>query len=675
MAVALISQAQDKLLVNTAKEEIIIDGIIEDLWTSADSVSSFIQLEPEFGAESSRKTVVSVLQVEKDLYFLFKCYIESPEEVVATVRQRDRLNLRDDGVSILLDTYLDHHSAFLFQVNPLGTLSDAKVTGDGNDVDDLWDTEWEAKTALYEKYWVAEVKIPLKSLQFKTNTRSWGCNFSRSIRNNQEIVWWQKLTENYRVSQSGRLDALTLDQKKVHKLDLFPYATLRYEDSDLTGNHNTFKGDAGLDIEYKYGSNLKTNIAINPDFATVEGDKEQINLTPWETKFPEKRLFFQNGNEMFDTRIQSFYSRRIGDIQVGDKMMGKIGKYQFNALFAQTKEGGEDINPSKFGAFRLKRDFLKASTLGFTYTSKFVDTTAFHTFSGDYNLNLGKEWKLTGQYVASLPGDLKSHSAWFVRFAKENNTYHYHVRYTDLGENFKDNVNQTGFIQDDDRKEIDSDITYKFWYKNTLKYISLAGKNNIFWSQEGDLRSWYLTYIGRFFFENKFSLDLKYNNEYKNAFRGVFDDFYNHYYKAVIGYNSDENEHIHIGWEKGMNFNRNYDLIEMHAAYQLFKKVNLSYEYKYIHFNPDPEDETTHLNILSLSYYHSKDLWLRVFTQHNYKKDRIYFYGLTGWRFKPPFGALYLIYSSDNYSELLSEEIIRSNIFFVKVTYPLSFSL
>lgn len=87
------------------------------------------------------------------------------------------------------------------------------------------------------------------------------------------------------------------------------------------------------------------------------------------------------------------------------------------------------------------------------------------------------------------PGDFASHSAWYVRFARENNIYHYHIRYSSFGKNFQDNVNETGFIRDDDRHEIDIDINYKWWIDKGLKYIAVSGKNNVFWSQSGVLRS------------------------------------------------------------------------------------------------------------------------------------------------------------------------------------------
>jgi hypothetical protein len=489
------SFGQASLTLRSVDEPFILDGILEPAWWEVDSTTGFRQLEPVIGESSSRKTVVRIAQDDHSIYVSFTCYIDSPDEIAARIQRRDRLSESDDIVSVLLDTYNDNRTALLFQVNPLGTLADAKVTDDGKGVDYLWDAEWDAKTLVMDRYWTAEIRIPFRSIQYNPSASKWGANFSRTIRANQEVAWWAPVTESYRVSQNGLVLNVLPVRRSKHNLELYPYGTLRYENSDLTGVENKVRGDGGIDLQYGYSSNLKANLTLNPDFATVEGDKEQINLTPWELRFPEKRLFFQDGNEMFRTRIQTFYSRRIGDVLYGGKVVGKIDKYQFNGLFSQTRADDDlQIPGAKYGAFRLKRDVLESSTLGLSYTDKITDTATFHTFSFDYVMNLGKTWKLTGQYVASLPGDLVSHSAWFVRFARENNTYHYHVRFTSLGKNFQDNVNETGYVPDDDRLEVDSDIRYKFWFRNTLNYLSLSGRNNVFWSQEGTLRSWYLTY-------------------------------------------------------------------------------------------------------------------------------------------------------------------------------------
>ena len=661
--------SQQSLEVKKLVHPIKIDGLLEEQWFETDSTFNFIQLEPEKGVESSRKTIVRMAQFEKNLYISFQCFINDKKEIATRIQRRDQVDNSDDLIAILLDTYNDKRTAQLFFVNPLGTLTDAKVTDDGKKIDFLWDTEWEANTSITDNYWVVEIVIPFKSIQHDPNSKIWGVNFGRVIRLNQETAWWKPVSENFRISQGGTLTGIEPKSEKKHNLTLFPYGTGRYENSDLTGVHDEFKGEIGGDIKYQYKSNIVVNLTINPDFATVEGDKEQINLTPWELRFPEKRLFFQDGNEMFGTRISTFYSRRIGDMKYGGKMIGKAGKYQFNALFAKTKENKIIGDPeSWFNAFRVKRDLLKSSTIGFTYADKITDTSYVRSYSADYVLNLGETWKLTGQFVTSAPGDFKSNSAWFVRFAKENNIYHYHIRYSNIGSDFQDNVNQTGFIQDDDRHEFDNDITYKFWINNKIKYLYLAGYNNIYWSQDGDLRSWYLTYKARLYLQNRFSFQAYYNNEYK-----LFEKkYYNHYYRGDIGYNTDESVFINVSYRTGRNFDRDFNLWQVNTRFQLFKKLTLTYEFNHLNFSPDLTSESTTINVLGADYFFNKDIWVRVFTQRNSNIDKFYFYGLVGWRFKPPFGAAYLIVNTNEFDDVMTRNHFQSQIVFLKLTYPIS---
>lgn len=666
--------AQQELQIKQVDTPPTIDGIIDSLeWPANGTFSDFIQLEPETGQTATRKTEVRASQFEDRLYFLFINHIHSRDEISARVQRRDQLSDVDDVVALVLDTYMDKRNALLFMVNPLGTLTDSKITDDGKNVDSNWDTQWMAEVGIEDNRWIVEMEIMLGDIQFAPKSQNWGVNFGRVIRTNMEIVWWSEVTESFRVSQGGILQGIVPVKNSKSDLVLFPYGTVRYENSDVTEVYKEVKGAAGVDLRYNIGNNLSVNLTYNPDFATVEGDQEMINLTPWELRFPDKRLFFQDGNELFATRINTFYSRRIGDMDWGGKIIGKAGKYQFNGLFAHTKPNDEDgISPAMHNAVRLKRDILNSSQVGLTYADKITDSAYYRSLSMDYTLNLGKTWKLTGQLVGSGPGDFASHSAWFVRFARENNIYHYHIRYSSIGKNFQDNVNQTGYIPDDDRHELDGDIRYKWWLNKAVSYINFSGKNNVFWSQEAILRSWYLTYSARMYLKSRWSLDLAYNNEYKNEYRGEMKDFYNHFCQAELGYNTDEATFGSIRYTKGYNFDRNFNLLTGTAKIRILNKLNISYAINWLEYDPDPRNNSTIINVLGADYFFNKDHWIRVFTQNNSQNNKYYFYGLFGWRFKPPFGAAYLIYSTDQYDVYMpDQELIQSKILFLKLTYPL----
>lgn len=650
-----------------------IDGIITPgEWTAADSAMDFIQMEPRKGMTASEPTKAYLLFDDQFIYVAMICYHRNPDEIVARIQQRDELTKNDDIVAFLLDTYADKRTAFVFFINPLNTQIDMRVSDDGRSLDLNWDAEWISSASVTSNGWIAEMAIPFKSISYKAGLDTWGINFSRIIRKTSETVYWSEdLSDDFRVSQSGMLTGIHPPQR-IARLKLFPYGTIRYEDSDATGVYKKWKPDAGLDAEVGITSQLTANLTLNPDFATVEGDQEQINLTRWELSWPEKRLFFLEGNDMFNTRIRTFYSRRIGDIHYGGKITGKIGGMNMNILTARSVEDPDIQEPSSWNtAVRFKQDILKSSFVGLTFVDKTWNGGFSRSLSADYLLNLGETWKLTGQYVASAPGDLLTHSAWYVRVARENNIYHYHIRYSNTGENFRDNVNQTGFIRDDDMKEIDSDITYRWWAENKwIKYISIGTYNNIFWNHQNVLRSWYITEQFRIYFQNRFSLDFSYNNEFKLYER----KFYNQRWTTGLGYNTDEWASASIAQSWGENYVRNFYLTTVTAKVKPLTKLALEYSLDILKYNPDTTNSSTMINVISAAYNFTNDLWIRIFAQNNTSMERFYFYGLFGWRFRPPFGALYLIYTTDQWIQVLpspDDDKLHTRVFFIKLTYPI----
>lgn len=652
-------QAQKSIDIFALDSPPNVDGVFDvKTWKGAASANGFVQMEPELGSTATEKTEAYFGWFKDKIYFTINCYQSSP--VIAKSQSRDALSKNDDLIAIILDTYNDNRSAYLFATNPLGIQIDAKINDDGRNEDINWDTEWKCEVRTFDGGWCAEFEIPFKSLKYKNGIEEWGINFGRVIRSNFETSYWSgTLSDDFRISQGGKVQGIQTPRSKM-KLSIFPYLSV------FKTTAEDWQLDGGGDVSWQISPNISFNGTINPDFATVEADQQQINLTRYELRYPEKRFFFQEGNEMYNTRIKTFYSRRIQDIDFGGRLNGKIGKTQFNVLNVKTPDLSAEEPGTWFSAARAKVDFLESSSLGLTLVDKTWDDGYTRSLSLDYMMNLGKFWKLTGQLVGSAPGNLWDHSAWFMRFARENNVYHVHFRYTEIGKDFRENVNQTGFITDDDRREVDSDISYKWWFKNnTFQYIEVETRNNVFWSLEtGDLRSWNFTNEVNFYFKNKINFEYSYNNEYK-----LFEtEFFNHKQSFELGYNTDEWSHALISYTTGDNFDRHFHLTSGGGRVKLFQNLSLSYTANILEFSPDADENSTFINVLTANYNFTNDLWLQIFAQNNTKNENVYFYGKLGWRFKPPFGALYLIYSHDQYEN----EIPTTNNFFVKLTYPIS---
>jgi len=649
-----------------------IDGKYDDI----DSLLmnyNFIQLEPLNGDTSILNTRITVMQDEKAVYFGIACYQNVP--VTGKIQVRDRFAQSDDGIFIILGTFNDNRNAYCFALNPLGTQTDSRIMDDGRTIDYNWDTEWNSSAQIYDWGWFAEMVIPFNSIKFNKNQTDWQINFRRMVREESEISYWaNSVTDEYKISSSGKLLNLSPNATK-NTILLVPYGMGKVTTTNANWDKYIFENQVGGDINWQINSNLTSNITVNPDFATVEADEDVIDLTKYEVQYPEKRVFFQEGNEMYQTRLKTFYSRRIGDISAGIKLTGKAGRTNINLINAFDKNS-IDSSGSKpmYTAFRVKRDILKSSSLGFTATNKLIGDRMISTFSPDYVLNLGSLWKLTGQYVAAVDDWNVLRNTGYARFAAENNFFHWHIRYSYLeGDGLKDIFNETGYLNDDNRNEFDSDLSYKWWIKESVfKYINFSTANNIYWNDDfSKFMSWNINETVQFYFTNKFNLDFRYNNEYRHI-TSENTDYYNFYYSATLGYNTEAYNRATLMVRKGRSFDSDYYSIESGLQLKVFNKLAVEFKPRYIQFSPETDDfKTAFINSISTTYNFTNNLWIKFILQTNSSNDKIYVYGLTGWRFKPPFGYLYFIV---NHTEYMDSKGVFQNkyIGFLKLTYPIT---
>ena len=649
-----------------------IDGRYDDI----DSILigyNFIQLEPQNGDTSLSKTKIIVMQNETAMYFGIACFQEVP--VTAKIQVRDKFAQSDDGISVILGTFNDNRNAFCFALNPLGTQTDSRIMDDGRTIDYNWDTQWNSSAQIYDWGWFVEMVIPFNSIKFKKNKTNWQINFRRMVREQSEISYWAKnVTEEYKISASGQL--LKVNPKATENtILLIPYGMGKVITSNANWDNYIFENQFGGDILWQISSNLTSNITVNPDFATVEADEDVIDLTKYEIQYPEKRVFFQEGNEMYQTRLETFYSRRVGDIAGAIKLTGKAGKTNINFINAFDKNSVDSSgHKPMYTAFRMKRDILKSSSLGFTATNKLIGNRMISTFSPDYVLNLGSLWKLTGQYVAAIDNWNVLRNTGYVRFAAENNFFHWHIRYSYFdGEGLKDILNEIGYLKDDNRNEFDSDVSYKWWIKKPVfKYIKFSTANRIYWNDDfSKFMSWNINESVRFFFTNKLNLDLKYNNEYRYI-TSENTDYYNFYYSATLGYNTEAYNHAQLMLRKGRSFGSDYFSIETGLQLKVLDKIAIEVKPQYIQFSPETIDfKTSFISSLSTTYNFTNNLWIKVICQNNTSIDKIYVYGLFGWRFKPPFGYLYFIVNHTEYMDSFGE-FQNKYIGFLKLTYPIT---
>jgi len=649
-----------------------IDGKSDDISPQL-SPYNFFGLEPVRGVASPSETRIAVMQSRDTLYFAIACIQNSP--VTAKIQSRDKFAQNDDGFFIILGTFNDNRNGYCFGVNPLGTQADFRIIDDGRTLDYNWDTEWLSKSVINDRGWFTEIAIPFKSIKFKKGLDEWQLNFRRIVRVDSEISYWANVvSEEFKISSSGIMQKIAPPETR-NKLMVIPYGMGKDTYSPAENQKHVFTGQFGGDINWQPVSNLTANITVNPDFATVEADEDVIDLSKYEIQYPEKRIFFQEGNEMYSTRLKTFYSRRIGDIAAGVKLTGKAGKTNINLINVFDKHATDTSgNKPMYTAIRIKRDILKSSSLGLTATNKLVDENMKSTLSTDYVLNLGPLWKLTGQYVAAIDDWSVLRNAGYVRFAAENNFFHWHIRYSyTQGDGLKDIFNETGYLTDDDRNEFDSDLSYKWWFKNTaIKYISLGTANNWYWNDTFTrFMSWNVNETADIFLKNKLNFGFRYNNEYR-FLKTDSTDYYNHYYSGTIGYNTEAYNSARVMFRKGRSFGSEYYSIEAGLQFKAFNRLALELKPKYINFNPETSSyKTTFINSLSATYNFTNDLWVKLICQNNTSIEKIYVYGLLGWRFKPPFGYMYFIVNHTEYLDPVGK-FQNKYIGYLKVTWPIT---
>ena len=624
-------------------ESIQINGSLDEpAWEKAPEAGDFIQLQPHRGEPSAMKTRVRILYDERFIYFGFICHDPQPEKIVARITKRDEEVKADDVVYVLIDTYHDKRNSYYFATNILGTQRDGRITENGKTTDITWDGIWKSAGQRTDFGWTAEIAVDLSCIKYKPGrNRTWGLSLGRGIPRLFEFSFWTgPLESGHKVSQFGELTGLDL-KKTEKRAQIIPHVISKVEEGEKP------ELEAGLDARYAFSQMVSGNLTINPDFATVEADQEQINLTRYELSLAEKRNFFLEGSEIYQQRIRLFYSRRISDIYGGAKVYGKSGGYEYAALTAQTKEDeSQGIESANFTVFRLKKDVMESSTLGFLAANKLVGGKSVGTAGIDTSLYFTDTFKFTGQFALSYGDHDRDNIAFFLRPSYDSSTFHIHLRYTQLGRNFRENANEVGFIRDDNRRELDSAVNKTFWLKKgAMERIEYDSNYNIYWGLDGNLRSWKIDEELSFDLKNKLSMSLEHHQEFKGQDDVFFErDFRNHETEFELGYNTREWQHASLAYGFGRNFDSDFQLVEGRLNYKITQDLSFQYALTRLIFEPDPENEGTWIHVFRATNYFTSDLFIKVFYQVNTSIDKKNIQVLFVYRFQPPFGLIQLAY-------------------------------
>jgi len=619
-------------------ESMTVDGALnEPAWQKAQDLTDFVQFEPKRGEPASVRTVAKVLYDNRYIYVGFLCYDPETQKIVSRVTKRDSDLKTDDTVVLCLDTYQDRRNCYYFMTNILGTQFDGRIVDNGVTTNMTWDGVWKSAGRRTDFGWSAEIAIELESLKYEPGPgKAWGFQVGRYLpRALEQSFWTGPLEQPSRVSQFGVLKGLDLEQAQKN-YQVIPHVIAKLEQ----GKAPEF--ESGLDARYAFSQTISGNLTANPDFATVEADQEQINLTRFELSLAEKRNFFLEGSEIYNQRINLFYSRRIADIYGGVKLYGKSGRFEFSGLSAQTKKDDlQAVDSANFTVVRVKADVMKSSNIGFLAANRLSGGRNQGTAGVDTTFNFTDTFRFTGQLAMSYGDRAKDDFAFFLRPSYDSATFHIHLRYTHLGEYFGDNANAVGFIRDDNHRELDSAVTKTFWVrKGILERIAYESNYNIYWGLNGTLRSWQVDEGLGFDFKNKFSLGIDHTQEYKLFEKG----FRNNQTEFSLGYNTREWQSAQFTYGFGKNFDLDFNLVEAGINYKLTQNLSLEYSLTRLTLEPDPDQESTWIHVIRATNYFTKDLFLKVFYQTNSVIDKHNIQVLVVYRFQPPFGLVQLAY-------------------------------
>ena len=362
-----------------------IDGVLDEpFWAMIEPVTDFRQRDPVDGAPGSEPTEVRIGYDANALYFGFVFHDSEPGLIRRSILHRGGRIDKDDRVIVALDTYHDRRNAYIFEVGALGTQDDALISDESMTLDDWnWDGVFTSETRVTEDGWVLELEIPFTTIRFPdVDEPTMGIAFMRSIRRKNESVFWPHIGQEYRsgisqVSRYATLDGLS-GLRRGRYAEVKPFATAG---TQRMAGDASFEGqtDVGVDVKYALTSNLTFDLTWNTDFAQVESDNVQINLTRFDLFYPEKREFFleRAGLFQFGTPRQTevFFSRRVGlrgDIVGGGRLTGQAGPLSIGALALRTRGYSDDAValPAAWNSVvRLRTDLRPRTTLGGIITS------------------------------------------------------------------------------------------------------------------------------------------------------------------------------------------------------------------------------------------------------------------------------------------------------------------
>jgi hypothetical protein len=445
-------------------------------------LEGFTQRLPYDGQPVSQHTEAYLAYDDQHFYAVFLAFDSNPELIRARMTPRE--NFRgDDKVDLFLDSFHDERRGYVFTCNALGVQMDGRWTESrsGGNFDSSFNALWHSEARITDQGYIIWMSIPFKSLRFPSlEEQDWGLVLIRWIpRNNESSTWpWATTKIDGRLNQGATM----LGIKGIapgRSIQLIPYGFLRsfraLDDRDpdnVTFVEKNFEPDAGLDAKFVIKNKFALDVAVNPDFSQVESDQPQVTVNQrFEVFFPERRPFFLENADFFETPINLFFSRRIADPQFGVRLTGKQGPYAIGALVADDQSPGKAVLPDDplsgtragFGVIRVNRDIAREANVGILFTDREYESGHNRVGGIDTRFKLNPNWVTTLQAAASSTRSLENEtyngSAYLAELRREGRQYTQRTEYLDISPGFR---TESGFVRRTNIRSVTQEVDYKF---------------------------------------------------------------------------------------------------------------------------------------------------------------------------------------------------------------------
>ena len=480
-----------------------IDGVLDEaMWAGIEPVTDFRQREPVDGAEPSERTEVRIAYDDDHLYFGWTLFDSEPDRIIATVLEREGKVPFDDRVAIGLDTFDDDRNGYMFGMNAFGTQEDGQFTDEeiNHGEDWKWEGVYWSEGRITEDGWELEVAIPFKTIRFPpTDPLTMGIMLYRSIRRKNEQVFWPHVSQRfqagfYQTSQWAEVGGIQ-GIPRGWNLEVKPFTIAGVQRVAEKAETDVLR-DVGLDVKYSLTSNLTLDLTWNTDFAQVEADNAQVNLTRFDLFFPEKREFFleRAGEFTFGEAraTEVFFSRRIGidnEILGGGRLTGQVGPFSTGFLNLQTRDGDASQGANNTVA-RVRVDVLPRTTVGGIFTNFQNAESHNRVAGGDLALRFWSSSALTawGARVWDPDGPAASPSAGSVDLTLSNGLWQAGGGYLNIGEAFRPAL---GLVLRGDqvRRKLSAGYLPRFEGSRWLRQLALTGETVRIEGHDGELQT------------------------------------------------------------------------------------------------------------------------------------------------------------------------------------------